>query len=269
VDINAPGERDLTWKDWCQPGALSDDGRTLAFGNRGANGRTLGYIRRTDGSPAVLLSEAGNPVAISPDGQWVVTMSPSTKGWTVVPIGVGESRHVAVGQLAGLSRHARWLPDAQRIVYVGSEAGRPRRVFIQNLSAGSPVAVTPEGTFGPLVVSPDSTLVVARNEKEQLSKYPVNGGTPAVLAGALRGDEPLAWSPDGDSIWVLDRNTRPAKIFRLERRTGRRTLWRDVPYSDPAATPESLRVVMSADGSKFVYAYVKYVSELYVAEGLR
>jgi hypothetical protein len=45
---------------------------------------------------------------------------------------------------------------------------------------------------------------------------------------------------------------------------------RDVPYPDPAGIwIESLRVVMSADGSKFVYGYQKHLSELYVAEGLR
>ena len=33
--------------------------------------------------------------------------------------------------------------------------------------------------------------------------------------------------------------------------------------------PGTLRVVMSADGSKFVYGYHKHLSELYVAHGLR
>jgi hypothetical protein len=143
-------------------------------------------------------------------------------------------------------------------------------VFIQRVSGGPPEALTPEGAEGPLVVSPDSALVVVRNPQGQLSKYPVRGGTTTVLDGTLPGDEPLAWSADGESIWVLGRSTTPAKIFRIELRNGRRTLWRDVPYPDPAAVvPETLRVVMSADGSKFVYGYQKHLSELYVAEGLR
>ena len=62
----------------------------------------------------------------------------------------------------------------------------------------------------------------------------------------------------------------PAKIFRIDLRSGRRTWWREVPYPDPATIePEQLRVVMSADGSKFVYGYQKHLSELYVAEGFR
>jgi hypothetical protein len=51
---------------------------------------------------------------------------------------------------------------------------------------------------------------------------------------------------------------------------GRRTFWRAVPYTDPAATEvDSLRAVISADGSKFVYGYRKHLSELFVAEGMK
>jgi hypothetical protein len=39
-------------------------------------------------------------------------------------------------------------------------------------------------------------------------------GTPTVVA-APRREQPLAWNPDGESIWVLNRDTRPAKIFHV------------------------------------------------------
>jgi len=273
VDMNVPGERDLTWKDFSRPFGLSDDGKMLAFGDGGrsdAEGKVRGYIRPTDGSPAVLLGEAGNPTAFSPDGKWVLMSSPSASHLTLVPTGAGEPRPLDAGRLTGFSLNARWMPDGQRVVLVGREAGKPNRVFIQNVAGGPPEALTPEGAFGPLVVSPDSTLIIVTDQKRHLSKYPVMGGTPTVVAGALPGDQPLAWSPDGESIWVLSRATRPAKIFRIELRSGRRALWREVPYSDPAAIEfEQLRVVMSADGSKFVYGYQKHLSELYVAEGLK
>ncbi len=62
----------------------------------------------------------------------------------------------------------------------------------------------------------------------------------------------------------------PAKIVRLDLPDGRRAFWREVPYPDPAAAENGqLRVVMSADGSKFVYSYHRHLSVLYVAEGLR
>jgi hypothetical protein len=279
VDINVPGERDLTLKDWSRPTAISDDGKIVVFGGGGLSltGKILGYIRPTDGSAAVELYDAGNPNAISPDGKWVVTSAPVAKVMTLVPIGAGDARALDSGRVTGFNAimgGTRWLADGKRIAYVGNETRRPRRIFLQNLAGGQPDAVTPEGVFGQFVVSPDSTFVVVSviSNENQLSRYPIGGGAPANVAGAVPGDQPLAWSPNGESIWVLNRNrgAPPAKIFRIELHNGRRSLWREVPFPDPAAAEfESLRLVMSADGSKFVYGYQKHLSELYVAEGLK
>ena len=192
---------------------------------------------------------------------------------TLVPTGVGQSRPLESGRLAehsGISGGRRWTPDGRRIVFVGNEAGGRRRVFVQDVAGGLPEPVTPEGAFGPIAVSPDSTWIVTADPDRRLSKYPIAGGAGTPLAGALPGDEPLAWGRDGDSIWVLNRVTTPAQIFRVELRSGHRSHWRDIPYPDPASIePETLRVVMSADGSRFVYGYQKHLTELYVAEGLR
>jgi eukaryotic-like serine/threonine-protein kinase len=278
VDMNAPGERDLTWRDWSIPRTLSNDGKILGFGSGGLSltGKVLGYIRPTDGSAAVELSDAGDPKAISPDGKWVVTSAAGSTVMTLVPIGPGDAQPLDTGRVTGFSAMmggTRWLADGKRIAYVGNETRRPRRIYLQNLAGGQPDAVTPEGVFGQFVVSPDSTMVVVSvGNENQVSRYPIGGGAPANVAGAVPGDQPLAWSPDGESIWVLNRNrgTPPAKIFRIELQNGRRSLWREVPFPDPAGTEfESLRVVMSADGSKFVYGYQTHLSELYVAEGLK
>ena len=62
----------------------------------------------------------------------------------------------------------------------------------------------------------------------------------------------------------------PQRSFASSCGAGRRSLWREVPYPDPATIEfEQLRVVMSADGSKFVYGYQSHQSELFVATGLR
>jgi Tol biopolymer transport system component len=278
VDTRDGVERDLTWSDWSRPFALSNEGRLLAFGDGGrsnANGRTFGYIRPTDGSPAIQITDTGSANAISPDGKWVLVGggpdAPGRRYLTLMPSGAGEAKKLDPGAVVGFSaipNGTRWTPDGQRIVFVGNESGKRRRVFIQKIAGGPPEPLTPEGAFGSIAVSADSTHVLVKNEKGQLSTYAIAGGTPVDTAGALPGDQPLAWS--GDSIWVLNLKTTPAKIFRIEPATGRRTLWRDVPYPDPAAIEdESLRVVMSADGSKFVYGYQKHLSDLYVATGLR
>jgi hypothetical protein len=118
---------------------------------------------------------------------------------------------------------------------------------------------------------PDAKAVVAFDAKTELpTRYPVDRSAPIAVAGGVRGDRPLARTDDGASIWVLNRRQVPAQIFRIDLTTGRRTYWRDAPYPDPASIePPSLRLYMSADGSKLVYGYQSHLSELYLATGLR
>ena len=90
------------------------------------------------------------------------------------------------------------------------------------------------------------------------------------MAGALPGDEPLAWSPAANSSGCSIAGPRQRQIFRIDLQDGRRTPGVSYRIRDPAAIEsEQLRVVMSADGSKFVYGYHRHLSELYVAHGLR
>jgi hypothetical protein len=130
------------------------------------------------------------------------------------------------------------------------------------------------------IVSPDSSVVIGADAEGRLWKYPLDDPAPPVaLNGALPGDEPLLWSPDDRSIWVLDRpqvNSQgwapptPARIVRIDPATARRTVWYEVPLSDPATTyVGTLRVVMSVDRRTLAYGYEKHFSDLYLAEGLK
>src|SRR5262245_21347404 len=85
------------------------------------------------------------------------------------------------------------------------------------------------GTAGPHIVSPDSAFVIVSDPDGRLQKYPMGSGAPVIVAGAEPGDEPLVWSRDGGSIWVLSRSTRPAKSFRIHLKPAQRTFWHDVP----------------------------------------
>ncbi len=78
VFANDSKQHELSWLDYTYPADLSADGKTLLFDEEGGGGaldysKSSGmtyavYIRKTDGSPAVLLGEGG-AVALSPDGK--------------------------------------------------------------------------------------------------------------------------------------------------------------------------------------------------------
>jgi Tol biopolymer transport system component len=72
------------------------------------------------------------------------------------------------GARANNTTQASWTRDGQRIVFIGSEADRPLRGFVQSLSGGAPAPVTPEGVQVWPIVSPDSSMILTGDAKREL-----------------------------------------------------------------------------------------------------
>ena len=54
------------------------------------------------------------------------------------------------------------------------------------------------------MISPDGRQVVARGpEKEVFSLVPVEGGEPRPLTGMEKGDWPIQWSADGQTLYIV------------------------------------------------------------------
>src|SRR5438876_10023455 len=72
------------------------------------------YLRKTDGSPAVLLGEGG-AVALSPDGKWaIVQPQGSPTQLKLLPTGAGEPKDLTHDNIN--HTWARWFPDRMRIL---------------------------------------------------------------------------------------------------------------------------------------------------------
>jgi Tol biopolymer transport system component len=265
VDTRTHAERDLTWNGHSVPFGLSSDGHQMIFQDGGA------FIGPTDGGPAVKLAD-GTPIALSPDGKWVLVAEGELTKLSIVPTGAGEGRPLDVKPLDRAASQAEWTPDRQRIVLNGAVGNKQNQFFSIPVNGGAPTPVTPEGMkFFKPIVSPDSLMILAADAKGVVSTYPLDGkGSPVVLVGHVHRDVPLAWSADNTAVWVMDSGQIPAQIFRIDLATGRRTFWYDVPTPDAASTnANSIRLFLSSDGRTFVYSYSKHLSDLYVAEGLK
>jgi hypothetical protein len=162
---NETGERDISWLDLTFAVDMSADGTTLLLNEDGEGGgpRRSVYLRHTDGSPPIRLGE-GLGRALSPDGRWVISLVPTSPSQlTLLPTGAGEPRTLSRGTLVEY-QWAYWFPDSRRLLIVGSEAGRPSRLFVQDVEAGEPRPLTPEGTRVPQGTQPisgDGKLVAA------------------------------------------------------------------------------------------------------------
>jgi len=268
-----PRERDLSWLDYSFATDLSADGQALLFDEEGEAGgpNYTVYLRKFNGAPAVRLGD-GSAVALSPDQRWALAVLPKPNSpLLLLPTGTGDVRTLP---LEGVSPEeaGTWFPDSKRICFTGSEPGKGVRLYVQSIEGGKPRAVTPEGVMAALpgfAVSPDGRTVAAVAPNHRAMLYPVEGGQPREIAGAVEGEFPIRFGSDGRWVYLWKRGDVPARISRIDIESGRRELWKNLVPLDPAGVERISNVVVSADGRTYAYAYARILSDLFMVEGLR
>jgi Tol biopolymer transport system component len=268
----APGdskERDLTWLGWTVGAAITSDGRTILFSEMGEGGGAgySVYVRKTDGSPAVRLGE-GSAQDLSPDGKWALAIQRPTSDRRLVAYstGAGETKVFETGGLRIFA--AAWLADGNGILIGAAEPGRGPRVFRLDVTGGKPRALTPEGFSLDRVTSPDGKWTVVTGPDRRRHLFPLAGGDPAPISGLEDDDEIDQRSADGRFLYVRRRGEAPAKVYRLELATGKKELWRTLMPADAAGVP-NVRPRPSADGQSYVYDHFRFLSDLYLVEGVK
>jgi serine/threonine protein kinase len=271
-------QRDLSWLDYSYPAGLSPDGKTLLFDEEGGGGslaysKSGGlsyavYIRKTDGSPAVLLGEGG-ALALSPDGRSVISQTnDSPAQLRLLTTGAGEARDLTKDNVN--HTWARWFPDGKRILFSGNGPGQGVKLYIYDLASGKSEAVTPEGVDGnAFFVSPDSQWIAGIGPDRKGYLYPVGGGEPRLIPGLNPGEQPITWSSDGRSLYIYQPGELPASVNRLDIRTGQRTLWKQLLPSDPAGVETIGPILMTPDARTCIFGYHRMLADLYLVEGLK
>ncbi|MGA7291629.1 MAG: hypothetical protein WBW85_03720, partial [Terriglobales bacterium] len=271
-------QHDLSWLDYTYPADISADGKTLLFDEEGGGGsldysKSGGlsyavYIRKTDGSPAVLLGEGG-AVSLSPDGKSVIAQTQdSPSQLKLLTTGAGEPTDLTKDNINHSWAH--WFPDGKRILFSGNEPGKGVRLYVDDPAAGKSQPITPEGVSGTaFVISPDSQTVAAIGPDQKGYLFPVAGGQPRVIPGLDPGEQPITFSTNGDSLYIYQPGELPAKVYRLDLRTGKRTLWKELMPSDPAGVETIGPILMTPDAKTCVFGYHRMLADLYLVEGLK
>jgi eukaryotic-like serine/threonine-protein kinase len=271
-------QHDLSWLDYTYPAGLSSDGKMLLFDEEGGGGslaysKSGGlsyavYIRNTDGSPAVLLGEGG-AVALSPDGKSVIAQTQdSPSQLRLLTTGAGEPKDLTKDNIN--HSWAEWFPDGKRVLFSGNEPGKGVRLYVYDPAAGKNVPITPEGVSGTsFVISPDSQTVAAIGPDQKGYLFPVGGGEPRVIAGLDPGEQPITFSTDGGSLYIYQPGELPARVDRLDLRTGQRTLWKELMPTDPAGVETIGPILMTPDAKTCVFGYHRMLADLYLVEGLK
>ncbi len=261
-------ERELTWMDWSLPTGISADGKLIVFSETGEGagvGGTL-YLRETSGAPAVKLGR-GSFATFSPDGRYVISTDAEGSEIIIYPVGTGTVRHV---QMKGFTiAMAGMLRDGTRIWFDGNPPSQGRRLYLTSVNGETPRPVIPEEAQAVPPYVADGKNVVA-TVKGKFMVVPLEGGDPVPLKGVEPGERITGWSQDGSSFFVFNRNDVPLKVYRVDRVSGRRTFFQELGPNDRAGIGRSgLNVIMTPDGTSYVYVTMRDLSELFMVSGLK
>ena len=110
----------------------------------------------------------GSGWALSPDEKWVISILVNPPQINLLPTGAGEVKKLPAGSIEEFGLGASWLPNGKKILFIGREHAHGPRTYMQEINAGTPHPVTPDGVTGTLV-SPDGKYLVAADEHNQKS----------------------------------------------------------------------------------------------------
>jgi hypothetical protein len=269
----AATETDLYWHDHSGGRDIAPDLQHVLLSEGGAADNILDfrtYVRGTDGSPAVEIGQ-GLGMAFSTDGQWVMTAQNAQPSQLVAyPVHAGQSRALTSDAIRHLS--GRWLPDGRRIIFVGIEPGKGPRYYVQDTPESRPraiadVAAALNRDSDPIVLSPDGTSVAAPVDGG-IQILPVAGGAGLKVPGTAAGTAPLAWCRD-DSLLVYKRSEIPARVMRLNLKSGASTLWREVAPAERTGLRSIQMIRVAADCQTYLYSTWVQADTLLVMSGVK
>lgn len=262
----------LSWFDWSTAADLSADGSTLLFyeWGEGVGGIPTVYLRKTGGGDAVRLGQ-GKPLALSPDGKWVLALKAGPPSELILlPTGAGELKRLPNSGIQEYYSGA-WFRDGKRILFAGEGSDQIPRSFFQDVDGGEARPVTAAGVLATLI-SPDEKWLAAYGPGGY-SLLPVGGGEPRPIRGAEPGDDLIQWSGDGRYLYVRRLNDSAVELFRIDLSTGLRSSWETLKVPDKVGLigiesgPGAIR--MTPDGKSVSYTFWQGRGELYIAEGLK
>lgn len=266
----ASKEQDLSWLDDTSITDVSDDGKTVLIFESGEAGEPpwgTSYIRETDGSPAVRLGPA-YATDISNDGKYVLTFYPQK--FTLLPTQLGEKKVFDVDQFERVMGEETLLPDGKGFLFTANMPHKANRVYLLEFDNKKFRPITEEGVTGfAKTISPDGKYFIASNSSQKVLLYPLDGGKPRSLLGIENGDVPIRWNSDGSSIFVVQKDILPARIFSVNITTGNRTLIKELMPSDRTGVSPIAWVQITPNAKTITYSYFRRVSTLYMINELR
>ena len=166
------------------------------------------FAEALDGSPAVPIGEGTRRRRCLQTGSGCSRCPESNL--VLLPTGAGATVTLPKGDVVRVGEGA-WLGDSKRIVFTGDPGDNKPRGYIQEIPAGVPRAITPEGVAlaGKAAVRDDNSILGRVGATWVL--FPIHGGDGQPVPALSAGDIPLQWSQDGRYVYTVDNVAGPGR----------------------------------------------------------
>ena len=249
---------------------IAADGRSLAVTEVGDHD-TATFLFHTDGQPPVRVA-GGMGQSMSPDGRWIAVWrgDRAAARTFIVPVGAGEEKALRPEGITAFL--VSWFSDSRRFLASGLDPDLHRHFFTGSVEKDplTPVAMSqPELAVGRILVSPDGSRWVGQGIDRKWRVQPVGPGEPVEIPGleSASSAAALAWTPDGQSIYMQAAEGDNATIHRVNVRTGGRVVVHTIQRPGEAGYP--LDIVITPDGRYYAYRFVQHSETLFTAENLK
>ncbi len=217
---------DLSWLDQSNAADIAQASGTVLL-----NDGPGMYLRKFDGSPALHLGDLVGR-ALSADARLVIGMKGFGETFQLVPVGAGTPRALPA---PGIQSFFAWFhPDGKRIGINGRTKGGPWRHYLMNLDGSGLTPFGPDNLehyVGQVPLSNDGRWLCGYPLPERVVRvYPVDGndgGDPIVVKGLEPLEVVIRFAEGDRELFVFNRESLPARIYRLDFRTGERKLLRE------------------------------------------
>ena len=98
--------------------------------------------------------------------------------------------------------------------------------------------------------------------------FRLDGSDPIPVISCGPGDVPIGFTPDDSALWVYRRGRVSVTVERAEIGSNARTTWHTIQPSDPAGILDIFPVHITPDGQTYAYGYRRFLSDLFVINGL-
>jgi hypothetical protein len=126
--------------------------------------------------------------------------------------------------------------------------------------------------MGQHMISLDGNSILAYAPDGSPMIYETVGGSPHPPKGFGADDRLIRWALEKDVMYVRKvmevGGQFPRRIYRLNVKTGKRVLWKEIPTPDLAGF-DFYSMLLTPDGKSYFYTYSRELSTLFLVDGLK